>query len=584
MRGFRKIFSCTASAFFLVCMSACGVRENNSDFSAGGDSGSAGGSSTVLNEALIDVGLDADLLPDMDNIVERSGTVYVDMVFGKQLSGWKAVQQAYTAIQPKVNVKLTNYGGTEYATIIKQELQSDSTNLGIFAGNYVNTLVPTYGYDFKASSFDTKNVYANNKIWRDVLNSQAYTMSTSSTGVDTLYVMNSQSLETCWYINNEAFVAAGIVDESGGPLFPKTWDELIEICARLQDYGYRNPLGLAGDQDAITATQFAWLLRVYGDQYYRDMLDDVQAREGDWCYTKLKDGFELDFYDPQPEADDFYNPNDIRVYNAILDSESTYMDYVGPNSDKYKCFLQNLYKIKPYVSSSFAARSFDDVRDLFLANKTDKSCPVILLDYVGFGLSFENDIAEAGEDTKFTISMFDYPAMTCSHEEKHVVTDFVRDVGGNGGYISLYTKGRSQDTIDTYLDFIKFFMSPYGQSVFCKGMSDKGDSPDGITTVKNVVMPAEWETYFGSMEEKWGVSFNGLCDMNPFQRMYSHGGSTSYSQAYGNYIQKYILGETSLDDTASSWANYVVGYYLDQFSSRGYKSTCYLNPVANPKA
>lgn len=27
--------------------------------------------------------------------------------------------------------------------------------------------------------------------------------------------------------------------------------------------------------------------------------------------------------------------------------------------------------------------------------------------------------------------------MTCDHEEKHVTTDFVRDVGGNGGYLSV---------------------------------------------------------------------------------------------------------------------------------------------------
>ena len=541
------------------------------------------GESTTGGNGLIETGVAAEYLPQLSEIKKYSGTINVDMIFGKHEYGWKAVKQAYQALQPGVNVKLTNYGSGEYATTIKQELQNTATSLGIFAGNYVNTLVPTYGYDFKASALDSKNPYAGNKVWRDVLGTQAYTMNMTSTGTNTLYVMNSQSLETCWYINVEAFVAAGVVDDNGNALIPSTWNELIEICARLKEAGYENPLGLAGDVDAITGTQFAWLFRVYGDQYYRDLLGDVQAKEGDWCHAELKDGFTLDLNAKQPEADKKYNPNVLRVYNAILDENTSYMDYVGPRSDKYKCFLENLGKIKPYVSGFFSTNSFDDVRDRFLSNKENKTSPVILLDYVGFGLSFANDIKDAG-DRKFSIAMFDYPYMECSHKKKHCTTDFVRDVGGNGGYLSIYAKGRSEEEVEKYVDFIKFFMSPYGQSVFCGGMSKQNLSPDGLTTVKHVVMNDEWTTYFNGMENVWNVKFNGLCDMNPFQRMYSHGGSTSYSQAFGDYMRKFINGSESLESVTNGWADKIVGYYENEFSAKGYKKTCYKNPTDNPKS
>ncbi len=586
MRKAKKFLSLiAASVLFAACVSCGNKTPSGSSDGAGTTSAgeSSGESGDSLPEGLIDTGVAKEYLPVVSELKKYAGEVNVDMIFGKHEAGWKAVKQAYQALQPDVTVNLRSHGGSDYATAIKQELQNDSTSLGVFAGNYVNTLVPTYGYDFKASALDSKNVYAGNKIWRDVLTTQAYTMNTSSTGVDTLYVMNSQSLETCWYVNADAFKEAGVTDEKGNALLPKTWNELIDICARLQEKGYQSPLGLAGNADALTGTQFAWLFRVYGDQYYRDLLGDVQAKEGDWCYTKLKNGFSLDLDDPQPEAAKKYNPNMIRVYNAVLDETTKYMDYVGPQSDKYRCFLENLGKIKPYLSGFFSANSFDNVRDLFLANKADKSSPVILLDYVGFGLSFENDIKDAG-DRKFSIAMFDYPYMECPHETKHCTTNFVRDVGGNGGYLSLYAKGRSVGEVEKYLDFIKFFMSPYGQSVFCNGMAKKNASPDGLTTVKNVVMSDEWTAYFNGMEETWGVKFNGLCDMNPFQRMYSHGGSTSYSQAFGGYMQRYLSGKDSIDTAMNGWADKIVGYYEDQFSSRGYKSTCYKVPEDNPKS
>lgn len=588
MRKMKTFICALLSALLFIACAACNNNKQSDSVTdtAGGSSGGGNTSTTEsqgLPDGIIDTGIDDAYLPVVSDIKKYSGEVNVDMIFGKHESGWKAVKQAYQALQPQVTVNLRSHGGSDYATAIKQELQSDNTSLGVFAGNYVNTLVPTYGYDFKANALDTKNVYAGNKIWRDVLTTQAYTMNTSSTGVDTLYVMNSQSLETCWYINVEAFKAAGITDANGDALTPKTWNELISICERLKQNGYDSPLGLAGNADALTGTQFSWLFRIYGDQYYRDLLDDVQAKEGDWCYTKLKNGFDLDLNDSQPEADRKYNPNLIRVYNAVLEESTKYMDYVGPRSEKYKCFLENLGKIKPYISGFFSANSFDNVRDLFLANKADKSGPVILLDYVGFGLSFENDIKDAG-DRKFSIAMFDYPYMECSHEKKHCTTDFVRDVGGNGGYISLYAKGRSVEEVEKYLDFIKFFMSPYGQSVFCNGMAKRNASPDGLTTVKHVVMSDSWMEYFNGMGEKWGVKFNGLCDMNPFQRMYSHGGSTSYSQAFGGYMQRYLSGADTLETAMNGWADKIVGYYEDQFSSKGYKSTCYKTPEDNPKS
>lgn len=266
MRKMKTFICALLSALLFIACAACNNNKQSDSVTdtAGGSSGGGNTSTTEsqgLPDGIIDTGIDDAYLPVVSDIKKYSGEVNVDMIFGKHESGWKAVKQAYQALQPQVTVNLSSHGGSDYATAIKQELQSDNTSLGVFAGNYVNTLVPTYGYDFKANALDTKNVYAGNKIWRDVLTTQAYTMNTSSTGVDTLYVMNSQSLETCWYINVEAFKAAGITDANGDALTPKT--RAVNAAEGVSVFGVGSiTLLQIADFNSFDGDEFSSLLKV----------------------------------------------------------------------------------------------------------------------------------------------------------------------------------------------------------------------------------------------------------------------------------------------------------------------------------
>ncbi|MDD7166220.1 MAG: hypothetical protein PUI31_06085 [Clostridia bacterium] len=71
------------------------------------------GESTTGGNGLIETGVAAEYLPQLSEIKKYSGTINVDMIFGKHEYGWKAVKQAYQALQPGVNVKLTNYGSED---------------------------------------------------------------------------------------------------------------------------------------------------------------------------------------------------------------------------------------------------------------------------------------------------------------------------------------------------------------------------------------------------------------------------------------------------------------------------------------
>ena len=550
----KRILIFTLCFVCLTFFAACG-NEPTSETSGGGQTEET-------------YGLAEEYLPKQPDTVYTGGKIDVHLVFGDTLSAWNGVVKAYNRYQPKVRVTLTNHTSAEYGNLIRQETNNGETDWDIFHGNYIGATVNRFAYDMY-SDLSTKNCYAGNKIWRTVLEKNAYT--TNTDGRKITYIMNSESLLTAWFINEDVFKSAGVVDANGNAKTPATWDELIEICAELKAKGYQNPLGIAGDNDSITYSQFCWLLRVYGDQYFRDMIAKIQPAQGDYCYSTLGEPFVLDLNADQPEAEDNYLVNVSRKYWTILDKTSP--DFCGPESEKYGEFVSQLAKMIPYISNTFSVESLESVRGNFVANRADKTSPVILLDYLGSGIEIERAVKDAG-DKKFSLGLFDYPYM----QGEQVKTTHVRDVGGNGGYLSVMDQGNEQNALT--LDFIKFFMSPYGQSVYYSELMKSDASPDGVSTVKGVNIPEEWNKLFNSDK----ISFTGLCDMNPYTSamLWTIEGRSTVTQTHAEYMRMLFSGKYTVADFQKSWQKAVFDEYQIYFSEMGYKKDCYLHPEMNP--
>jgi hypothetical protein len=272
------------------------------------------------------------------------------------------------------------------------------------------------------------------------------------------------------------------------------------------------------------------------------------VQEGDKAWAASDLTFDFSLNDPQPESKLAYNPSLTRFWNSILDENNEYNEgknvtYVGAMSDKFACFIENMYKLSEYLPADFTTTSFETQRDNFLSYK-GKSSPVILLDYTGFGLTFGT------EDRGFEVDFFDYPYMTCSHdvETKHVTTDFVRDVGGNGGYLSVMNHKNNSEQNEMNIDFLKFFMSPYGQSIYYRALQASKIAPDGLSTVQDFAVPSSWSQFFGSNK----ISFNGLCDLNWYNNnfIYHVNGQEDSRTAHLNVVQK--LYKTSKQTTAEA--------------------------------
>ena len=456
---------CMASAFALAGCGGGNTNHNNSS-----NSGTAG---MITATPLTVNGLAAEYIPDTTKIKQLEGSIDVAIVFDGSEKGWEALAMEYERLHNgAVFVNLnTNLSASGYKDVLNYEVASKKTEWDIVQGNLIQYNALTANCVNMYSAVYKQNAYAGaKKVWSTVLNREACV--TGSTGSDTsTYILNTENLQTAWFVNKTAMTEAGVSE------LPKTWDELIDLCAKMEAVGYKNPLGISLDAESVDSNQFTWLLRVYGDYYYRNEYNKIMYDAS----------YEVDLSAEDPESDSGYNVQETKFYNLVLDETSQY--YVGAHSAKYKDFISQFKKMEPYLHPDVLQKSQSDFRNIFRSQNAGKDSPQIILDYAGRGLSF------AGSD-KIDMDFFDYPIMESEFvdEEKTLM----RDVGGSGGYLSIISHDSKQDELN--LDFLKFVLSPYGQSIYYEALSKTEFSPNGMTTVKNetVVVPQAWSEYFAT--------------------------------------------------------------------------------------
>ena len=525
-----------ASAFaFASCNLGGGTSTDGTSNSEGG------GKKTIAAPLTLD-GFDSDYAPASELIEKKQGKIDVVLVFEDSISGWEALADEYERLHGGsvvVNLNSTYTEASSYTQNLNNQVTNTDGDWDIVQGNlFLSGGTQTYCINMNTSVFD-ENAYAGAedgeaRTWVDVLTEDAYITDKSGANNST-YIMNSEGLQTAWFVNDvarEAAIAAGYT----GSKIPANWDELMDLCYYMEEAGYENPLGIALDKDSISASQFTWLLRVYGDYYYRSEYKNIM----------LNDKYTYKPTDKNPEAAMDYGVSANKLFNSVLVKESTY--YVGPRSDKFMELIEQFQKMKPYLRTSAAIAEESGLKALrseFATQTKGKNSPQIMLDYVGAGLN-----AIKNENDNFKVDFFDYPVMV-SPSNKIPEGTVLRDVGGNGGYLSIIKRDSAQNALN--LDFMKFVMSPYGQSIYYNALYKAGSVPMGMTTVDNdlVTIPEAWKTFFQTDK----ISFNGLVDSNLY---------ISY------LIRGFADGEATKATVITNWQKYLTGTGSDAMDTAGF--------------
>ena len=524
MKKMKNLSVFLLTATVLLSSTACG--DSNSTQSSSGDNGGTSTGATVKIDQDIYNALSADYQFDTEyvkkNKTKFSGTLYMARAYGDELPGWEYVYDAYEKMYPNVTIENAEYSsGNAMKEALITKMSSSAEEIGLVQGNYVQDQLGQYGYNFQGGFVETVNPYASpageEVLIGDLINDYTFNNLRAER-------ITFQNTSTCFYVNTTALAEVNMKVED-----IKTWDDIIEACRLLKEKGYEAPFGVGGNNDSLTSKDFKWMNRIYLDQYYMDLIDDIQVQPEDYNYNKMTaEGFKFSFDKNDYETDSSYKVNSMRGYNMILNEQADNPYYVGAKSEKFRCYLNNLCKIGPYVSRGFATNGITEIQQSFI--RGGKNDAVFMINYAGFGIALEN-YTNSG-DIDFDWACFDYVPMVCScqvacndadgnhvcsHVDDaatedqctlHVHTTKTRDEGGVGGFIGLYTEGKTAEEIDMYLDFIRFFMSPYGQSLFYKGLEKNSGWPKAVSVIDGVIMPESWKNF---AEYSKNITFNGLC-------------------------------------------------------------------------
>ena len=569
MRKNWKALACMAMACTMLCGTFVGCGGNSSNGTSSGAGGTQGDSVQAPNKTL---GVAEEYLPVVDKIKAQTGKVDVVILFDGTEKGWEALEKEYERIHNnQVNVELnTRYTSETYADALNNQYGS-KTDWDIVQGNLgYGENTRTYCYNM-AAKITSKNEYAGNKTWSEVLEEDAY-ISDKTGGNTETYLMNSEGLQTAWFYNKLAFneaVEKGYENSKGEADIPLTWDDLIYLCEKMEEAGYNNPLGISLNRDSISASQFTWLLRVYGDYYYRN----------EYNYIMNDDNYEVDLTNENPEEGSGYSVCNTKIFNMILDEddEAEYGHYVGGTSDKFQDFLAQFEKMSEHLPSDVINISMEEMRSDFRSQGKGKNAPQIMLDYAGIGLSYAKSEA-------IDMDFFDYPIMESEYVEEETL---LRDVGGNGGYLSIVTFGHSTEQNNLNIDFMKFVMSPYGQTVYYKGLSEGGGVPKGLTTVVNdyVVIPEEWKAFF----ETDKITFTGLSDSNPFVSYFIRDLSGEYNsnlkarELWQNFLAGQGGDKISAEKFGGDWQDVLLQDWANFSTSQGWDKNCWKYPGESEK-
>lgn len=176
--------------------------------------------------------------------------------------------------------------------------------------------------------------------------------------------------------------------------------------------------------------------------------------------------------------------------------------------------------------------------------------------------------------------------MESEYVESSTIT---RDIGGNGGFLSIVNHPGNPNQTALNKDFLEFFLSPYGQTIYYKGLKEgQTNAPKGLTTINNslVSIPSEWKNYFNKTSEK--IKFNGNVDGNPFiswgVRFFKGmpESERQLSDCYKGLLMDGVgSGTLNVDQFCQKWGAAIYSDFKSYCSANGWSATDYLNPYNN---
>ena len=531
--------------------------------------------------------------PESDPNVKR-GTITLSLSIGdKEREALQAVIDAYNEINPLVSVNIEGKDYDAYREWLSKEMGGE-TSL-IKADIVQNNTVSEYYTDEKFVDFNSylslENPYApNQETWYTTLDTAAYRPNGPKKQV---FSMSFDFAQMMFFFNEDIFRTCGLVDESGNVLTPKTWDELVDFCEIIANTtnpktGRKyTPLTIAGDAESFWNLTMGWLIRIYVDQYFRDVTDTVHAQPGDYFYDpdtadweylptqeawleKYPDmdeeaAFKAAIYNDAPEN---YAANPIKLLKLLKEGDADGVQVVGPSSPRYQDMLKNFQRVIPkYCQDGFLSQNYGASQTAFFAENA--AITFAATDFFKYYYQNESNIK---------MGTFYAPPMT--HQGTpggEPAVNVTRALGGPQGFYGVVNK--SQEQTELVMDFMMFWVSKQGQEASFRKLKKVGWYLSGTPLVHDLDVPEE-------INPSSDIKFMGECDLNPInliaRGLEGEGQTVRDFQVFMHLLFATSGTPISVSEYGSRMHASLIKYLPEYLAMKGYRQDCLNDPKANP--
>ncbi len=499
--------------------------------------------------------------PDQGGEANKGGTINIFLpIDSDSETAFKNVGNAYKKMKKEqgvdVNVVVRSSQDPQgYYTAVDGLLKNpDKQDGDIIQSNTVSQYYGTGALVDFTPYLNTPNEYNGNKVWKTTLREDAYRADVKTQHI---YNLSMEGNAFVAFYNKDTFKKNGLKP-------PKTWGDFIDILDKLKnEVGYTAPLGMNFDEAGLESNNFNWVLQMYMDQYFRDMIDVAHSKEGDYSrIPEIDDVWQYDPDDPINDSPSVYTYNFTRVVNEYFKDGSTF----NTDSARFADLMGNIKELASYASTDYSssairqrfqndALTVSDTQEYDLNNRV--AVYLLRLDYItdhqkslGQAMGKPNGVVPT-EELSDMLGWFTLPAMPDNGGDGAPAADDLRTLGGPDHH-PLALVNRDAEKTELCIDFLKYLFSPQGFDEYYRHYKNLGKVCAMQCYLKDYELPAEV-----SIEGE--TEFVGDCSTNPYKLFATYYSENSGILATGGMLQDLVNAEISEYLRASSgtaWAAY----------------------------
>lgn len=476
---------------------------------------------------------------------EAKPKIVISTVTGTGIpQGLEAVRQKYNEYHPEVEVVIELKPANGYSEWLSSEFSNpvaDIVDISTAAANARSKVADYNEYMDEVSPYS-------GKAWKEQFNYAAQIPDPFANGLRSISL---ERVQIVWIYNKEIFEECGVTP-------PETWEQLIEVCQKLEARGYQ-PIGVGGTYDGFHSGSIGHLFQIYNDQVTRDVINIVRAQPGDYCYDPEVDGtWEYNPDDPYNDDSGYVTVNPVRLLKAISDGA------YAADSPGSKFVTEQLARVFPAYAGGSNMYGVDYPHTQFYRGDV-----AMIIDgayavprYYA-ELDKENAEIEKNPNYKPTMSGAEIGTFNMPSMEGEYVKAAARTIEVPVGFYGVIEKSKEQT--ERVMDFMMFLSSEEGYSIYQTAALANGAVPSGANLVYGVEIPEKYQQMYAQLESV------GNCQKAPCQTI-ARGAANDIQASvreWYTYTKEFFDGTITIDVWAQKHRENVAKYFTDSLAAAG---------------